>query len=558
MSSIQVIKIYITILLFFIATGCLAQDVKPAIGGSRIGWDFSTLTRVSSGRGGYARMIQLQDKSLICVYETDGNIVAVKSYNEGKTWSAETIIAPKADRVNMSVPDILQLKDLSILVCYNPRPQRGSDTSEHFAIKTKKSYDNGQTWTDERTLYQADHLFENGCWEPSAIQLPGGQIQLFFANEGPYRKSNEQEISMTRSNDNGLSWTTAQSVSFRPHSRDGMPVPVLLQNGREIAYAIEDNGFKNFKPYIIRSTLKNDWAKTVGANDENRNYALADEIPDSIYAGAPYLRQLKTGETILSYQGTEGRINNMNHSEMKVVIGDDHATNFNRKTVPFKLAAGKSGLWNSLSVLNEYTVVALTSTNNYSAGHGSEVWMIEGHIIPELKAIKRTITMDGGMHDNEFDAWDKADIFIGHDGPRSISAGLAYDDHYLYFFSKVFDKADSVSTVTVYLDPQNKHYAVPSRGNYKISLTAKNKLQAYTGSNGNWMPGKLTGVKTVIRKINGYFAEMAIPWTSIGGKPALNKRIGLNVALTASDGYTENISSNEVDKPFTWCTLKLY
>lgn len=552
-------KIQLLFLLIFIAGGVTAQNavgIKPAVEGIRIAWDHGSLTKVSAGRGGYARMIKLADQSLLCVYEVDGNSVCVKG--GGKTWTAPIVIAPHENGVNMAVPDILLLKDNSLLACYNPRPGRGADTSRHFGIKTKKSYDGGQTWTDERSLYQADNKFENGCWEPSAIQMPNGEIQLFFANEGPYRKSNEQEIAMVRSTDGGLSWSLPVTTSFRPRSRDGMPVPVLLKNGKEIVYAIEDNGFRNFKPYIIRSSVNNNWQKTIGANDVNRTYALADKIPDSIYAGAPYLRQLKTGETILSYQGTEGRINDMNHSEMTVLIGDERAMNFNRKTVPFKLAPEKSGLWNSLSVLDEYTVAALTSTNNYTTGRGDEVWMIEGHIIPELKAIKKTLTMDGDIHDNEMDAWDEARIFIGQDGPRSLFAGLAYDDRYLYFFSKVLDKADSVSAVTVYLDPQDKHYTAPAAGIYKISLSAANKLQTYTGSNSKWLPGKLTGVKTAIRKINGYFAEIAIPWAAIGGKPALNKRIGLNVSLNASEGYTENISSNEADKPFTWCTLKLY
>lgn len=32
----------------------------------------------------------------------------------------------------------------------------------------------------EQVLYEEGYQFENGCWEPSAIQLPDGQIQLFL------------------------------------------------------------------------------------------------------------------------------------------------------------------------------------------------------------------------------------------------------------------------------------------------------------------------------------------------------------------------------------------
>jgi hypothetical protein len=366
---------------------CSANTLSPdqSKKGIHIVWDSTTLKRVSSPGPrscGYSRLAQLFDKSLLAVYEADGSTVCVKSSDLGKTWSAPVVIAPRTDGVAMAVPDILELKDHSILVCYNPRPGR-SVTGKRFAIRTQKSYDGGTTWKDERILYEADFLFVNGCWEPSAIQLPNGEIQLFFANEGDYMTSNEQNISLVRSADNGLTWSkTREIASFRPGSRDGMPSPVLLQNGKDIVFSIEDNGFVNFKPYTIRSTVKDNWKNTVGASSPDRNYALAEPIADSIYAGGPYLRQLKTGQTILSYQGTEGRINKMNNADMKVVIGDNNARNFSHKSVPFHVPANKSCLWSSLAVLSDNIVVALTSTSAYSSGN-SEIWMIKGHVVPD-------------------------------------------------------------------------------------------------------------------------------------------------------------------------------
>jgi hypothetical protein len=177
----------------------------------------------------------------------------------------------------------------------------------------------------------------------------------------------------------------------------------------------------------------------------------------------------------------------------------------------------------------------------------------------EIKPKNTTIIETGHLQDDELDAWENANIFIGQDSWRSLTAGASYDDHYLYLFGKVVDKADSSSTTTIYLDPQNKHYVAPGKGTYKISISGANKLDVYTGDNGNWITGKPTGIKTGVGKVSGgYFVEVAIPWAAIGGKPALNKRIGLNMALKTSAGYTENISANEADKPFTWCTLKLY
>jgi len=383
--------IIIILYLCLLITGCSIIKPSPveskSSGGAsfNISWDVSTLKRVSSPGPrycGYARLTQLFDKSLLAVYEADGNTVCVKSTDLGTTWSAPIYIARNLEGVSMAVPDILELKDHSILVCYNPRPGR-SATGKRFGIRTQKSYDDGTTWKDERIEYEADYSFQNGCWEPSTIQLPDGEIQLFFANEGDYLNSNEQNISLVRSTDNGLTWTkTREIASFRPGSRDGMPSPILLQNGKEIVFAIEDNGFSNFKPYTIRSTVKNNWSGTVGASSPDRSYALAEPIADTIYAGAPYLRQVKTGQTILSYQGTEGRINKMNFADMKVVIGDSNAKNFSHKSVPFAIAENKSALWSSLAVLSDNTIVALTSTSSYSLGN-TEIWMIKGHIISE-------------------------------------------------------------------------------------------------------------------------------------------------------------------------------
>jgi hypothetical protein len=376
-------------ILFFLPLfiGLASRVISPSAeqqtpGAKTIIWDTTTLTRVSAplaGYCGYARMIQLPDRSLLTIYEARGNVVCVRSNDLGRTWSAPITIAARENGVSMAVPDIIQLKDKSLIACYNPRPSR-RDTTRHFEIRIRRSADGGNTWTDEQTLYRAGREFANGCWEPSAIQLPSGEIQLYFANEGPYTNSDEQEISLLRSHDNGRTWSrNAETVSFRASKRDGMPVPVLLNNKKEIAVAIEDNGDGNFKPYIITNSLAQNWSTVVTGDGAGRHYALKEKVPQEVYGGAPYLRQLKTGETILAYQGTEGRrAHKMEFAEMKVVVGNAQATNFTGKSVPFMVPPDKCALWNSLCVLDDDSFIAVTSTNAYSAN--MEVWMIRGKL----------------------------------------------------------------------------------------------------------------------------------------------------------------------------------
>ncbi len=353
--------------------------VDPAL--LQIAWDTNTLRHVADG--GYARMVELKNRMLVTVYAaSNGNVEIVRSGDKGDHWSKPVIVAAKANDIRMDAPDIAKLNDGSLLVCYNPRPAgRNTDTTKHFAIRIAKSYDEGVTWTDDQLLYEAGYQFQNGCWEPAALQLPSGEIQLFFSDEGPYTNSDEQNISLFRSFDNGKTWTTKpEIVSFRKGSRDGMPVPVYLPATKEIIFSIEDNGFVNFKPYIIRSTLKSNWQTTITAGSRYRKYALQDSLEENVYAGAPYFRMLRNGITLLSYQSTESRRGkqDVHNAEMVVVIGDAKALHFTNPSVPFKIPANTTALWNSLAVLKDNTIIALTSTNAYDNKHG--VWMIKGKL----------------------------------------------------------------------------------------------------------------------------------------------------------------------------------
>src|SRR5690349_13013584 len=240
-------------------------DSAEPVGGIRIAWDYTTrkqLSPIAANYSGYARMIRLTNGSLFCVFESDGFIKSVVSTNAGETWSDPVTIASPENDIPCYVPEILELEDKSLLVSYNMRPRGDyTDESKRFSIRVKRSTDSGMTWSDHNQIYTAGHEFKNGCWEPAQVQLPSDEIQLYIANEGPYTQSNEQEISMFRSFDNGVSWSDAETVSFRKNFRDGMPVPLVLQNG-DIIFAIEDNGIQppEFKPAIIRTTFKSNWS----------------------------------------------------------------------------------------------------------------------------------------------------------------------------------------------------------------------------------------------------------------------------------------------------------
>jgi hypothetical protein len=267
----------------------------------------------------------------------------------------------------------------------------------------------GRTWQFlAAPVYQADTLFQNGCWEPAAIQQEDGLVRLFFANENPYRQSDEQEITQMQSSDEGQRWGQPETYSFRSGHRDGLPAPLLLLDRQGMAVAIEDNGLTpdgQFKPAICFTSWQNPGTTPIiDGSSTNRWSAVSATWPDRSYAGAPGLRQLPTGETLLSCQSNEKR----GQPQMVVYVGDAHAQNFTNRSVPFIIATNVSGLWNSMCVVDANTVTALsTTTINGTQG----LWAVVGHIVrsgqPARSDLRVTsmiaqagldITIDGDLH----------------------------------------------------------------------------------------------------------------------------------------------------------------
>jgi len=369
-----------------------SQTGKPAVG-IRIVWDPGSIQQLAPQAGrslayaGYPRLLRLRSGALMVVYEAEGNAELIQSGDNGKTWSAPYVIMnrvnytnPKGEStvINISNPELIQLRNGDLVFACNYRPVKQEIAP--YSIVIKRSKDFGKTWLKEQKLYDAQPRFKDGCWEPAMLQLPNGELQVYFSNEAPYINSDEQEICLLSSRDNGKTWDKKpKTVSFRAGRRDGMPVPLLV--GDEIIVSIEDNKTKQFKPYIVRTKLSDNWSVPVLANSSNREYALKNEINDSIYAGAPYLIRIPSGEVILSYQTTKNRTPDWEKSTMEVAIGDKTGRYFDRITQPFDVPLDREAKWNSIAVWDEHTIVALSSTNFKTPAIG--VSMILGHIIPD-------------------------------------------------------------------------------------------------------------------------------------------------------------------------------
>lgn len=370
-------------ILFLTITSLLLQccPVKDIT----IQWQEETLLYVTAGV--YAR-IKKVDKRHVMVYNI-GNAALIRfSEDKCNSWSTPRKVA-EAKGYTYTNCELLELKSGKLLYMWNARPHRGTELP--YKIMYTTSDDGGNKWSEAHNLYIADSNYKNGCWEPIALQLPDGEIQIYFANEAPYPYSDEQEISLMRSFDECKTWTKAEKISFRKGHRDGMPTPIYLPHNKEIALAIEDNGIKGrFKPVIVRTT--NNWSDGyVSANDTRREVALNEQysLHDTIYAGAPYLINLGKSHTLLSIQSTEGRQGeNERYANMQVYIGDKNARDFKNRTTPLpNLPDNTHALWNSITKLDNKTIIAIMSIKDLKKGQ-NEIWTIKGKIETNIKKPK--------------------------------------------------------------------------------------------------------------------------------------------------------------------------
>ena len=173
---------------------------------------------------------------------------------------------------------------------------------------------------------------------------------------------------MLRSFDDGKTWSEPKAVSFRAGHRDGMPVPCLLKD-KGIVCAIEDNGFSQMFHVMIVHTTDN-WNQPAADGNSPRRWKAVEQPIDVEWGGAPYIRQMPAGETILSFQSSVGR----DKPQMVVYVGDENARNFGGRSVPFKVPKNKGGWWGSLFVKDDRTVTAISSCNG-------GVWAIDGKVV---------------------------------------------------------------------------------------------------------------------------------------------------------------------------------
>lgn len=544
---------------FLLTTLCsFAVKTQPYVG-SRIFWDSRSPIVVFNG-GGYARIMELQDGRLMACCEWSGIRISFSS-NKGQTWKEPTTIVTNTNNVPNCVPDMIQLRDGTIIVAYNPRPSTPYTDDRRFSIRLKRSTDNGRTWSKEIVVYDGGSTFETGCWEPCLLELPSGELQLYFADESPYDKNADQQISICRSFDKGLTWSAPACVSYRAGYRDGMPVPVLLSDSTTIAVAIEDNGwgYNDFVPTIVRTTLSRNWNSFVPASSTYRTKAIDYKYCPVATGGAPYLRVLPNGETVLSHQSP---YNHSGKPDMYVYVGNSSARNFKAMSSPFPVPQDQQALWNSLAVIDTGVVVAVSG---YSGG----IKMVKGYLKHQLEVPYGHPAVDGTRTISEGYFSSKAEqILMGSETETYTYADLAYDEDSLYVICRVYDKklvysGEHADIVSIGIETESAPYTTPQLTSFRYDISPDATFHLYRGTGAAWEVQEKSSSHLAFRRTSSvYTFEMAVPWSELGQENApLGNAMTFNIQVTNGDGTShvvECIADTKPNGPYTWMPLHFH
>lgn len=252
------------------------------------GRDFVYVCR-DGGNGAYEAfpdVCRLKDGRLICVFYAGwthvslpdaahpkgGRIAAVYSSDEGKTWSAPSIVydGPNDDRD----PSIVQLSDGRILCDFFSLKPNGQGRYSGLGSWLVESADAGKTWSEARRIV-ADYY----CSSPIR-ELKDGTLVL-----GLYRENDaDANGAVLLSNDHGATWSAPINIANGGLRLDAETDIIELKDGR--LFAVERTAKESMRFSI--------------STDRGQSWSVSKPI--GFPGHSPYLHRTPDGILLLAHR----------------------------------------------------------------------------------------------------------------------------------------------------------------------------------------------------------------------------------------------------------------
>jgi hypothetical protein len=555
--------------------------------GLRLTWDYSSLSKAVN-LGSTPKAIRASDGTLFLVYQNDNNVYMVQSKDNGVSWSGNTTLFPRSSHIGkngdvdltftefMGQPTVYQLRNGDLVAACAVKYQytltnTSPATVVEFpaAIKVRRITNNGTTLEEIREVYA-----NLGCQNPSFLQLPNGQLQLYFANGTKLQTINtlnstimstaipEQAIVLISSDDEGRTWSSyikdfgpdgvdrswigTKDVASRTGGSNNYPVPVVL--GENIVVALADNKKMTFKPFTVRTPLSANWDIPVKGDTPDRDYALYEILPDKYLMTGTSLYVLPSGETMLAYESDEAR--NTGFEVMEVAIGNDDARNFKFRTRPFRLPEKEKAINNSIVLLDNNTAMAFTASNHASINANTlSPWSIKGYFLNNLV-----------INDSQIDDYP---VFVGGTTEAQLRAGLGIDGSNLYVKVIAKDNTPVEATndtqqgdgVYLYIDAANLSLLDVDAGISKFWISSVGDVTRWDGKEGKWVNANNNGVSVNKQTTSdGYTFDITIPRSTLTNfnNQGIRFGIGLSNYVNENSGVIELLSLCQDSRSSTW------
>ncbi len=511
----------------------------------------------------YPRIKLMKNGEYIMFYMNGkvGHDIYVSYSKDFKRWYGTEKIFDKSSTPNQRMyasADGIVLANGDIIVAAGFRKDyKGNQLTN--GIEIRRSSDNGKTWTDPEVIYTG------AVWEPSLLQLPSGEVQIYWTNthvggsSDPYgrKDDNSTGTAMLRSFDNGVTWNgnpavpyTAQIVAQEQTfiGSDGkyfsgqMPVATVLNNGK-IVLAMEvrtktSAGKTTYNLAMAYTDVNNPWPDSLGLEEEGPSTLKKNFM---MQVAGPYIRQFPSGETLLTHHWG---------SYWYAYIGNADATKFNPRTRPF--GEYKTDVWGSTEIIDSHTVIGtVPAIDNVG------IYYAKFRLNHTIKALEADIKIDGRSGD--FDSVGDA-FFVGSESQAQAAIRVAQDAENIYFIAEVLDYRVS-SDDKVYFCVGNKETG--KYANISVDVTGKTVLDLKSSIKANLdnVESAVSVVGTVddfSDKDTGYIVEIKIPKSEIGDCDELI----FNPMLANKDGEKETSTLDSVAELATtnrsnWLVIKL-